>query len=163
MKPLFIEEERTARRRCDEGPEYTPPGGGGRMGGGFERPPLREGGQIEAEALGFGIRRAREARPGQGLRTLPEGWFEHARAARYPTTEEAAHACRVSAKLMWHLECGSVTAPELARRIGRTLGLTRTQVKAITCAKTAARRLEEARARRERRAATGTEDLTKGA
>jgi hypothetical protein len=58
---------------------------------------------------------------------------------------------------MWHLECGSVTAPELARRIGRVMGLTRAQVKAITCARTAIRRAKEARARREE------EKIAKGA
>jgi hypothetical protein len=66
---------------------------------------------------------------------------------RFSTTEEAAHACRVGAKLMWNLECGSVTAPELARRIGRVLGLSRVQVKALTCARTAQRRREEEQAR----------------
>jgi len=93
--------------------------------------------------------RARGFRAGQGLAALPPGWFERARAERFSSTEEAAHACRVGVKLMWHLECGSVTAPELARRIGRVLGLSRTEVRALTCARTVARRREEARARQE--------------
>ncbi len=136
MKPVFTGEELNALRRIDEG---------------LERLPLSKGERIEADARDRAIRREREARPGQGLVTLPEGWFERARAARFPTTEEAARACRIGAKLMWHLECGGVTAPELARRVGRALGLTRTQVKAITCARTAARRVEEAREAREER------------
>jgi hypothetical protein len=129
MKPLFTEEELRALRRLDEG---------------LERPPLGEGERMEADARDVAILREREA-PGQGLLTLPEGWFERERTARFPTTEEAARACRVSTKLMWHLECGSVTAPELAKRIGCALGLTKAQVRAITCARTAARRVEEAR------------------
>lgn len=128
MKPLFTGEELKALRRLDKG---------------LERLPLNEGERIEADARDSAIRRERQA-PGQGLLTLPEGWFERARAAHYPTTEEAARACRVSAKLMWHLECGSVTAPELAKRVGRVLGLTKAQVKAITCARTVARHMEEA-------------------
>ena len=129
MKPLFTEEEIRALRGIDRG---------------LNRLPLHESERMEAEARDVAIQREREA-PGQGLLTLPEGWFERARAARFPTTEEAAHACRVSAKLMWRLECGSVTAPELSKRIGRVLGLTQAQVKAITCARTVARREEEAR------------------
>jgi hypothetical protein len=128
MKPLFTGEELEALRRLDEG---------------LTRLPVNEGERIESDVRDQAIRREREA-PGQGLLTLPERWFERARAARYPTTEEAARACHVSAKLMWHLECGSVTAPELAKRVGCVLGLTKAQVKAITCAKTVARRAEEA-------------------
>ena len=135
MKPLFTKEELRALRRIDEG---------------LERPELNEGERAEAEARDAAIQRERAA-PGQGLMTLPEGWFECARAARYPTTEEAARACRVSPKLMWHLECGSVTAPEIAKRVGRALGLTCAQVKAITCARTVARRVEEARGMSEER------------
>jgi len=133
MKPLFTQEELRALRRLDRA---------------LERLPLDEGERIAADARDAAIRREREARPGQGLVTLPEGWFERARMARFPTTEEAARACRVSAKLMWHLECGSVTAPELAKRVGRVLGLTKAQVRAITCARTAARRAGEARGER---------------
>jgi hypothetical protein len=134
MKSLFTGEELFRLRRIDEG---------------LERLPLTEGERIEAEVRDTAIERARTSRAGQGLLTLTQGWFERARAGRFPTTEEAAHACHVSTKLMWNLECGSVTAPELAQRIGRTMGLTRAQVEALTCARTAVRRSEEARARRE--------------
>ncbi len=134
MKPLFTGEELDAIRRIDER---------------LERLPLTERERAEADARDAAIRRDRKVRVGQGLLTLPEGWFERVRAARFSTIEEAARACRVSAKLMWHLECGSVTAPELAKRIGRGLGLTKAQVKALTCARTAMRRVEEIRARRE--------------
>ena len=82
-------------------------------------------------------------------KSLEDGWFERARAAKFSSTEDAARACKVSTKLMWHLECGSVTAPELAWRIGRVLGLTRTQTDAITCYKSLERRILEARALRE--------------
>ena len=139
MKPLFTGEEMRVIRRIDEG---------------LKRRPLSEGELLEAEARDEVIRREargaqREASPGQGMWMLEEGWFERARSERFPTTEEAARACRVSAKLMWHLECGGVTAPELAQRIGRVLGLGRAQVKALTCARTIARRREEAHALRE--------------
>ena len=137
MKPLFTGEELRRLRRIDEG---------------LEERPLSRGEILEAEARDRAIgREARgamdaTARPGQGLTALPEGWFEQARARRFSTTEEAASAARVSAKLMWHLECGSVTAPELALRIGRALGLSLTEIRAITCARTVTRRREEARA-----------------
>ncbi len=152
MKPLFTGEELKAIRRIDEGLERLPLNEGERMEADARDSAIRrerEGNriarscQLEEGARDVAIRRERKA-PGQGLLTLPEGWFERARAARYPTTEAAAHVCRVSAKLMWHLECGSVTAPELAKRVGRMLRLTRAQVLAITCARTAARRVEEA-------------------
>jgi len=90
----------------------------------------------------------RAYRPGQGLATLEEGWFERARTARYPTTRAAASACRVSPTLMWRLECGGVTAPELAVRVGRAMGLSRAQVRALTCAKTVERRRRDAQAGR---------------
>jgi hypothetical protein len=132
MKPLFTGEELRVLKRLDEA---------------LERPPLSVGEVREAEARDAVIRRARGFRAGQGLATLPAGWFERARGERFSSTEEAARACRVSAKLMWYLECGSVTVPELARRIGRVLGLSRMEVKALTCARTMTRRWEEARAR----------------
>jgi hypothetical protein len=46
----------------------------------------------------------------------------------------------VSPALIDWLEAGSVTAPELARRIGEVLGLTDGQIHAITCQETLARR-----------------------
>lgn len=159
MKPLFTGEELRSLRRIDEGLERLPLNEGERIeSDARDRAIRRERNglarrQLEEDARDPAIRREREA-PGQGLLTLPLGWFERARAARFPTTEEAAHACRVSAKLMWHLECGSVTAPELAKRVGRVLGLTSAQVKAITCARTVARRVEEA-ANREAEGAKG--------
>ena len=138
MKPMFTGRELEALKRLDAG---------------LMRPPLSERELIEAEVRDAAIRgEARDAgeqalRPGQGLLTLPDGAIERARAAKFPTTEAAAHACGVSAKLMWHLECGGVTAPELARRVGRVLGLSGAEVRAITCAKTVARRKREAQAR----------------
>ena len=138
MKPMFTSWELEDLKRLDVG---------------LMRLPLSERELIEAEARDAAIRgEARDAseralRPGQGLLTLPDGTFERARAAKFSTTEAAAHACGVSAKLMWHLECGGVTAPELARRIGLVLGLSGAEGKAITCAKTAARRKREADAR----------------
>lgn len=77
---------------------------------------------------------------------MQQGWFEQIRKEQFPTTEAAARACGVGTKLMWHLECGSVTVPELARRIGRVMGLTRAQVSELTSQKTVARRREEAAA-----------------
>jgi len=77
---------------------------------------------------------------------VEQGWFEAARAARYPTIQEAARACGVSPRLIEHLEYGSTTAPEIARRIGKALGLTAEQVAAITCQDSVARRGLEKRA-----------------
>lgn len=139
MRPLFTGRELADLRRLDAG---------------LMRPPLSERELIEAEARDEAIRREardggeRALRPGQGLFALPDGAFERARAAKFQTTEDAAHACGVSAKLMWHLECGGVTAPELARRIGLALGLSGAEIKGITCAKTAARRRRQAAQRR---------------
>lgn len=76
---------------------------------------------------------------------MERGWFESARAARYPTAEAAAKNLGVSPRLIEWLECGSVTAPELAKRIGKALGLTKEQVDAITCQETVARRKAERR------------------
>lgn len=74
---------------------------------------------------------------------MKQGWFEAARAARYPTVEAAAKDLGVSPRLIEWLECGSVTAPEIAKRIGKALGLTREQVEAITCQASVARRKAE--------------------
>lgn len=140
MKSLFTEGELRALRRIDEE---------------LEQPPLSRSERMEAETRDKAIRREAlgeqelALRPGQGLLTLPDGWFERARAERFSTTEEAARACSVSPVLMWRLECGGVTAPELARRIGRAMGLTRAGVRGITCAKTAMRRKREALERQE--------------
>jgi transcriptional regulator with XRE-family HTH domain len=71
---------------------------------------------------------------------MQDGWFRAARAARYPTAGEAARACGVSPALIDWLEAGSVTAPELARQLGRVLGLTDGQIHAITSQETVARR-----------------------
>ena len=69
-----------------------------------------------------------------------KGWFREIREENYPTAAAAAKACGVSAPLIEWLERGSVTAPELAKRIGKVIGLTREQVSAITCQATVARR-----------------------
>ncbi len=157
MKPLFTMEELRTLRRLDEG---------------LERAPVSKREMDEAEDRDAGIAReatlaweatlAREAAfaggadaargtperafsPGQPLLALHPGWLEQARAERFATTEEAARACGIGAKLMWILECGGVTSPEIARRVGRGLGLTRRQMRAVTCAGTAARRLIERR------------------
>jgi hypothetical protein len=86
------------------------------------------------------------AQNAKGRMQMQQGWFEQIRKEQFPTTEAAARACGVGTKLMWHLECGSVTVPELARRIGRVMGLTRAQVSELTSQKTVARRREEAAA-----------------
>lgn len=91
-----------------------------------------------------GVRGGRtDFRPGEPLLKLPEGWFARRRAERFQSTEDAARACGIGAKLMWILECGGVTSPEIARRVGRGLRLTRAEVRGITCAGTAARRRRE--------------------
>jgi hypothetical protein len=92
MKPLFTGEELRVLRRLDEA---------------LEKPPLSEGERREAEARDAVIRRERGPCSGQGLATLPEGWFERARAERFATTEEAAHACRGGAELMWNLSAAA--------------------------------------------------------
>jgi hypothetical protein len=136
---MFTGRELEALKRLDEG---------------LMRSPLSERELSEAEARDAAIRgealdaKERALRPGQGLLTLPDGAIERARSARFSTTEAAAHACGISAKLMWHLECGGVTAPELARRVGHVLGLSGAEVRSITCAKTVVRRKRETEARR---------------
>jgi len=74
---------------------------------------------------------------------MERGWFETARAAKYPTIEAAARALGVSPRLIEWLEGGSVTAPEIAKRIGKGLGLTPDQVVAITCQDSVIRRRAE--------------------
>jgi hypothetical protein len=145
MKPLFTREELTHLRQIDQELERRP----------LSRRELREArardeaiaaaspdlragkGTIAAVGSGGKIRP-----PAKGT-DLAEGWFERARAARFASTRDAARACRVSDRLMWYLECGSVTAPELARRIGRVLKLSRAQIDALTCWKSVERRRAE--------------------
>ncbi len=76
---------------------------------------------------------------------MEKGWFAAARAAKFPTAGDAAKACGVSKQLIEWLEVGSTTAPELAKRIGKVLGLTREQVDALTCQETLRRREREKR------------------
>ena len=125
MRPLFTEGEQSAIQKIDEG--FSGP-----------RP---------AEAEGTKAARARSGRrafrPGEALMKLPEGWFARRRAERFATTEDAARACGIGAKLMWILECGGVTSPEIARLVGCGMRLTRAEVRGITCAGTAARRRRE--------------------
>jgi len=106
MRPLFMEGAQPVKR-VDEGVSCLKPDGVRVVKGG-----------------------RREFRPGEPLLKLPEGWFARRRAERFRTTEDAAHACGIGAKLMWILECGGVTSPEIALR-------------GITCAGTAARRRRE--------------------
>ncbi len=123
MRPLFTEVEQSVRRKTDEGFSRPKPSG------------------AEAAAR---VRDGRRAfRPGEPLIKLPEEWFARRRAERFATTEDAARACGIGAKLMWILECGGVTSPEIARRVGRGMRLTRMEVRGITCAGTAARRRRE--------------------
>jgi hypothetical protein len=115
MKPLFTGEELQALGQIDAG---------------LERLPLSAGEWMEAEARDRAIQREERGarhkdRPGRGLATLEAGWFERVRAARFRTPAAAARACGVSPKLMWMLECGGVTAPALARRVGRGDGADR--------------------------------------
>jgi len=132
MRPLFTTEELRALRRVDEG---------------LERAPVSERELAEAEARDADIAGETERLlPGQPMIALPPGWLEKARAARFATIEAAARACGIGPRLMWILECGGVTSPEIARRVGRALGLGRAQVRAITSAKTAARRQAARRA-----------------
>jgi len=74
---------------------------------------------------------------------VERGWFAAARARWFETAQDAAQACKVSPRLIEYLEEGSVTAPEIAKRIGKALGLTKEQVEAITCQETVARRKAE--------------------
>ncbi len=124
MRPLFAEGEQS-EKRIDE--EFSSPKQAGAEGAEAARV---RGGQ-------------RAFRPGEALLKLPEGWFARRRAERFATTEDAARACGIGAKLMWILECGGVTSPEIARLVGCGMRLTRTEVRGITCAKTAARRRRE--------------------
>jgi len=119
MRPLFMEGGQPVKR-VDEGVSCLKPDGVRVVKGG-----------------------RREFRPGEPLMKLPEGWFARRRAERFRTTEDAAHACGIGAKLMWILECGGVTSPEIARRVGRAMRLTRAEVRGITSAATAARRRRE--------------------
>ena len=75
-----------------------------------------------------------------GVDKRQKGWFRAARTQWFETAQDAAHACGVSPRLIEYLESGSVTAPELAKRIGETLGLTKDQINAITCQESLARR-----------------------
>jgi predicted transcriptional regulator len=80
---------------------------------------------------------------------VEKGWFRRARAQWFETPDDLARACDVSVDLIHWLEAGSVTAPELAKRIGKALGLTKEQVDAITCQESVQRRKAEKRLRPE--------------
>lgn len=74
---------------------------------------------------------------------MEKRWFEAARAAKFPTADAAAKACGVSTQLINWLEVGSTTAPELAKKIGKVLELSKAQVDAITCQESLRRRERE--------------------
>lgn len=72
-------------------------------------------------------------------------WMEALREERYVSLRAAADAAKCSPTLLRIIEGGSVTLPEIAKRIGKAYGMTKEQVKEITCEATVARRAREAR------------------
>lgn len=71
-------------------------------------------------------------------------WMVELREERYGTLMLAARAAKSSPTLIRMIEGGSVTLPEIAKRIGKALGMTKAQIAEITCSETVARRAREA-------------------
>ena len=75
---------------------------------------------------------------------MARDWMIALRQARYASLRDAAKAAGLHLDTLEIVEAGGVTGPGIARRIGKTYGMSRDQVNEITCQATVERRRREA-------------------